>query len=121
MTKLHMIFQEQVFHVVLKDHPLTQSIIAMCPFDATYTRGGNHEYYTTLPDKADVKNCPETVDGEKNKLYVFPEWNALSLVIRDCCVAPYRIYEVGQFEEDVASVLARYGNSVHIRCEIEKE
>ena len=108
-----------VYHAVLQDNPLAGKIAGMCPFTMDCTRSGEHEYYAALPKKAAADGCPDTMKGHRNGLYYFEGWNALSLVFRDCDTAPYKIHQIGNFEEDIASVLEKMGRSIHILCEVE--
>ena len=91
----------------------------MCPFILKYTRREG-EYYTTLPKKATTTGCPTTTRGHHNGLYYFEGWNALSLVFRDCDIAPYVLHPVGDFEEDVFSALEKADSHLHIICELEE-
>ena len=91
----------------------------MCPFEARYSRSGSHEYYAVLPEKATAKNLASTTAGHKNGLYYFEGWNALSLVIEDCSTAPYPIYLIVDFEEDVSAALKKAGGHIRILCEAE--
>lgn len=108
-----------VYHATLQENALAERIAAMCPFKAQYSRSGSHEYYAILPEKAAVKDCESTTMGHKNGLYYFEGWNALSLVIEDCNTAPYPIYLLGDFEEDVSVVLKKAGGRICIICELE--
>ena len=108
-----------VYHVVLQDNSLVEKIVSMCPFTMEYVRSGDHEYYAALPEKATAKGCPATTKGHRNGLYYFEGWNALSLVFRDCDTAPYQIHHVGDFEEDISSVLKSAGGKIQILCEAE--
>ena len=114
------------YHAVLRDHALAESLSAMCPFTADYTRSGGspagsgHEYYSALPKKAAAKGCASTTQGKKNGLYYFEGWNALSLVFKDCDTAPYQIHEIGNFEEDISATLEKMGGRIRILCELEK-
>lgn len=107
------------YHAVLQENPLAEKIVAMCPFEKEYICGGDHEYYAALPEKAAAAGYANTTEGCRNRLYYFEGWNALSLVIDDCNTAPYRIHYVGDFEEDITSVLKKAGRGIRILCEAE--
>lgn len=109
----------QPYHAILQENPLAEKIAAMCPFEKEYIRGGDHEYYAALPEKAAAEGCADTTEGRKNRLYYFESWNALSLVIDDCNTAPYRIHYIGDFEEDISAALKKKGKSVLILCQAE--
>ena len=108
-----------LYYAALLENPLAEKIAGMCPFTLDCVRSGEHEYYAALPQKTAANNCPATMTGHKNGLYYFEGWNALSFVFRDCDTAPYKIHHIGDFEEDVASVLEEMGRNIHILCEVE--
>ena len=107
------------YPAALADHPLAEKIASLCPFEAEYSRSGNHEYYAVLPKKVSPGDCASTMKGKKNGIYFFEGWNALSLVIQDCNTAPYPIYHVGNFENDVSAALEKAGGHIRILCEAE--
>ena len=49
----------------------------------------------------------------------FGGWNCLSLLFDDVNVAPYKLVKIGDFEEDVASILKDSGDSISIKIEVE--
>ena len=108
-----------VFHAALLENPLAEQIAGMCPFQLDCTRSGEHEYYVALPQRASTVGCPATTVGHRNGLYYFDGWNAMSLVFRECDTAPYQIHQIGEFEEDVSTVLEKAGRSIRIQCETE--
>ena len=108
-----------VYHAVLLENTLAEKIASMCPFTLKFARSGEHEYYAALPKKTAANGCPDTMKGHRNGLYYFEGWNALSLVFRDCDTTPYKIHHIGDFEEDVATILEKMGRSIHILCETE--
>ena len=107
------------YPAVLHDDAPTEQIAAMCPFEAEFSRSGSHEYYAALPKKLSVKGYVSTTKGHKNGIYYFEGWNALSLVIKDCNTAPYPIYYLGDFENDVSALLSSAGGRIRILCETE--
>ena len=118
--RLRFTINGSVYHAVLHDHALAESLSTMCPFTVDCTRSGGHEYYAALPKKAAAKGCTSTTQGKKNGLYYFEGWNALSLVFKDCDTAPYQIHEIGNFEEDISATLEKMGGRIRILCELEK-
>lgn len=108
-----------VYHAALQGNALAEEISAMCPFSMNFTRSGKHEYYAALPKKAAVQDCAATMTGHRNGLYYFEGWNALSIVFKDCDTAPYKIYHVGNFDEELSALLEKSGGSVLILCETE--
>ena len=115
--KLWLTIDGKVYHAVLRENSLAEQIAAMCPLELDYTRGGGHEYYAALPKKVSAKGCESTTKGCRNGLYYFEGWNAFSLVFRDCDITPYQIHQIGEFEEDVSTVLEKTGRSIRIHCE----
>ena len=118
-NKMRVTIDGTVYHAVLEEHPLAEKIAAMCPFALDYVRSGDHEYYAALPEKATAKGCPATTKGHRNGLYYFEGWNALSLVFQDCDTAPFKIHHVGDFEEEISSVLKSAGGKIRVLCEAE--
>ena len=108
-----------IYHAVLQHNPLADKIASMCPFTLNCMRSMEHEYYAALPGKADAKGCQATTTGHRNGLYYFEGWNALSLVFQDCNTAPYKIHHIGDFEDDISSVLEKSGNKIQVRVEME--
>ena len=108
-----------VYHADLKDIPLAENIAAMCPFELDYSRGGDHEYYASLPEKASAKGCESTTKGRRNGLYFFESWNALSLVFHDCDTAPWQIHHIGGFEDGMSAALEKADGRIRILCEAE--
>ena len=118
-SRIQVTIDGTVYHAVLGEHPLAEKIVAMCPFTLDYVRSGEHEYYAKLPEKASAKGCLSTTEGHGNGLYYFEGWNALSLVFRDCNIAPYQIHQIDNFEENVSAVLEKLGSNIQILCEAE--
>lgn len=106
-------------YAALQENPLTEKIVAMCPFTMEYTRSGEHEYYAALPERATAKGCPSTTKGHRNGLYYFEGWNALSIVFRDCDTSPFSINHIGDFEGDISALLEKSSGKIQILCEAE--
>ena len=117
--KLKVTISGQVFHVKPVDDPMMAQVAAMCPLELEISRSGNHEYYGRLPRKADDGGSRQTSDAHRNELMYFGGWNCVSLLFEDVNVAPYGLVKLGDFEEDVASVLKKSGDTVSIRIEME--
>lgn len=118
--KIKLTVNGTAFQAVLQDNALAENIAEMCPFSADFTRSGGHEYYAALPGKASVNGCTSTTSAHRNRLYYFEGWNAFSIVFKDCSTAPYQIYHVGDFDEELSALLEKSGGSVHILCENEE-
>ena len=106
------------FHATLLDNPLSDSIAAMCPFILKYMKRDG-EFFAALPEKPATAGGKSTTDAQKNGLYYFEGWNAFSLVFRNSSTAPFEIYHVGDFEEDIAAMLEEANSYVYINCELE--
>lgn len=117
--KLKVTISGQVFHVKPVDDPMMAQVAAMCPLELEISRSGNHEYYGRLPKKADESKSRQTAIAHKNELMYFGGWNCLSLLFDDVNVAPYKLVKIGDFEEDVASILKDSGDSISIKIEVE--
>lgn len=118
--KIKLTVNETAFQAVLQDNALAENISEMCPFSADFTRSGDHEYYAALPGKPSVISCTATTSGHRNGLYYFEGWNAFSIVFNNCDTAPYQIYYVGDFDEELSALLEKSGGSTHILCEKEE-
>ncbi len=118
--KIKLTVNGTVFQAVLKDNALAENIAEMCPFSVDFTRSGDHEYYAALPGKPPVNGCTATTSGHRNGLYYFEDWNAFSIVFKDCDAAPYQIYHVGDFDKELFTLLEKSDGSVHVLCEKEE-
>lgn len=117
--RLKVTISEQTFHVQANNDPLVSQVVAMCPMEMEFSRSGNHEYYGRLPKKADDSKSRKTSDAHKNELMYFGGWNCLSLLFDDVNVAPYQLVKLGDFEEDVASLLKQSAGSISVKIEVE--
>ena len=117
--RLKVTISGQVFHVQTVDDPLVSQVAAMCPMELEASRSGNHEYYSRLPKKVDDSKSRKTSDAHKNELMYFGGWNCLSLLFDDVNVAPYKLVKLGDFEEDVASVLRESAGKIKVKVEVE--
>ena len=109
----------QTFHVQTNKDPLVSQVAAMCPMELEFSRSGNHEYYSRLPKKADDGKSRKTSDAYKNELMFFGGWNCLSLLFDDVNVAPYQLVKLGNFEEDVASLLKQSKGTIPIKIDVD--
>lgn len=105
------------YGVALEQNALSESIAAMCPMKLTFSRSGDHEYYAALPDKAQTAGAVETSRAKRGGVYYFAAWNAFSLEFTDEDIAPYKVFEVGQMEEELASMLETAGAKLNITLE----
>ena len=117
--RLKVTISGQTFHVQTCDDPLVGQIAAVCPMKMEFSRSGNHEYYARLPKSASDDKSKKTSDAHKNELMYFGGWNCLSLLFEDVNVSPYQLVKLGDFEEDVASLLKQSKGTISIRIEVE--
>ena len=105
------------YSVTLEQNALSESIAAMCPMKLTLSRSGEHEYYATLPNKAQTTSAAETSKVKRGGVYYFAAWNAFSLEFTDEDIAPYKVFKVGQMEEELAALLGMAGAKLTITVE----
>ena len=117
--RLKVTISGQKFHVQTCDDPLVGQIASMCPMEMEFSRSGNHEYYARLPKSASDGKSKQTSDAHKNELMYFGGWNCLSLLFEDVNVAPYQLVKLGDFEEDIASLLKQSADSISIKIEVD--
>lgn len=110
----------EVYHATLLDIPLSNQILSICPFEADYQRSGSHEYYTMLPKKVSQNGCVGTTKVEKNRLYYFEGWNALSIVFADTNIEPYKVVYLGDIEEDMLPQMQAKGSRIHVVAEVDR-
>lgn len=105
------------YGVTLVQNALGESIAAMCPMKLTLSRSGEHEYYAALPSKAQTTGAAETSKVKRGGVYYFAAWNAFSLEFTDEDIAPYKVFKVGQMEEELAALLETAGAKLTITVE----
>ena len=93
------------YGVTIEENALAKSIASMCPMKLTLSRSGEHEYYAALPGKAQTAGAVETSNVKRGGVYYFAAWNAFSLEFTDEDIAPYKVFAVGQMEEELAALL----------------
>ena len=103
----------------MHDSPLVREIAKACPMEQSWQRSDDHEYYTRLKQTLHVAGEEETSEIKKNRLYLFTAWNAFSINFRDMSIAPFKVIELGEFMEDLTSVLNKAPAQIIIRCEAE--
>ena len=119
IMRLKVMINGQTFHIQAIDDPMVGQVASMCPMEMEFSRSGNHEYYGRLPKKPDDSKSHKTSDAHKNELMYFGGWNCLSLLFEDVNVSPYQLVKLGDFEEDVASLLKQSKGTISIRIEVE--
>ncbi len=107
----------QKYYARMQDTPLAEQVAAMCPFEQTYTRNTENEYYTKLPVRAEQDASGLISKARKNQICFFEAWNAMNIIFKDCDIAPYKIASLGEFEEDVSQLLRNEKSTLLIRCE----
>lgn len=119
--RLKVIISRQTFHVKTCNDPMVEQIVDMCPMELTFSRSGNHEYYSRLPQRANDGNSEQTSEAHQNELMYFGGWNCLSLLFDSVNVAPYKLVKLGDFEEDAASLLKKSADSIKVKIEVENK
>ena len=110
----------KVFHAYIVENDITNEIKKHLPFEATYHRYTEHEYYTRLPFKTSDKNCKKEFDAHKNEVWYFGGWNAFTILFGDCNTYPFEVVKLGELKEDVVSALKDESEEIKILCEEDK-
>ena len=105
------------YAVALEQNALGESIAKMCPLTLTLSRSGEHEYYAALPGKAQTAGAVETSKVKRGGVYYFAAWNAFSLEFIDEDITPYKVFAVGQVEEELSALLETAGAKLEITVE----
>ena len=117
--KLKLTFNKKTYHAKMLDTPLVKQIIDMCPFELTYKRNNENEYYASLPKSIDVKGSKFESIAKKNQIWCFADWNAFCLLFNDCDISPWKIIHLGDFVEDISEDLRKSPSSIKIKCELD--
>ena len=118
--KFRLTIDGKVYHAEMIDNPLVEQIAAMCPFEQTYNRYTEHEYYTRLPKPTSQENCKLETFAKKNQIWYFHGWNAFTILFGDCNTVPFEVVHLGDIIEDVTEQLENSGTTVNILCEVEE-
>ena len=89
-----------------------------CPFEKSFVRSGNHEYYGRLRNGLDVTGMQDTKQVHRNGIYYFAAWNALSFVYRDENIAPYQVTYLGEFPKEMSDLLETADSSETASLEV---
>lgn len=108
-----------VYHAKMADNPLVEQIAEMCPFETTYERYTEHEYYTRLTKRVSQKGCERTTMAYKNQIFYFSGWNAFTILFGDCNTAPFEVVHLGDLVENAIPQLSNAGATIQIKCEVE--
>ncbi|MBQ8451930.1 MAG: hypothetical protein IJ538_04065 [Clostridia bacterium] len=111
----------KVFHANMINNELTREIAKHLPLDSNYTRFSEHEYYTRLPFESTDKNCKKEFETSPNEVWYFGGWNAFTILFTGGSTYPYEVVKLGEFVEDVASVLKNEKSHLRILCELEEK
>ena len=117
--KLKLTFNKKTYHAKMLDTPLVKQIIDMCPFELTYKRNNENEYYASLPKSIDAKGSIFESIAKKNQIWCFADWNAFCLLFNDCDISPWKIIHLGDFVEDISEDLRKSPSSIKIKCELD--
>ncbi|MDE6200709.1 MAG: hypothetical protein K2M47_02350 [Clostridiales bacterium] len=69
--KFRLTIDGKIYHAEMIDNPLVEQIAAMCPFEQTYRRYTEHEYYTELPKPTSQEGCMLEAMARKNQIGIF--------------------------------------------------
>ncbi len=111
----------KIFHANMIENDITKEIQKHLPFEATYTRYTEHEYYTRLPFKTSDKKCKKEFEANKNEVWYFGGWNAFTILFGDCNTYPFEVVKLGDVEEDISKFLENKGQTIKILCEDYKD
>lgn len=107
----------RIFHADMTDNDIVREVAKHLPFEATYTRYTEHEYYTRLPFPTSDGNCTKKFDAHKNEVWYFGGWNAFTILFGDCNTAPFEVVKLGEIKEDVVPLLKNAAHTLRILCE----
>ncbi len=119
--KFRLTIDGKVYHANMIDNPLVEQIAAMCPFEQTYHRYTEHEYYTRLPKATSQEGCKLETMAHKNEIWYFQGWNAFTVLFGDCNTSPFQVVHLGDMVEDVTTQLKNSGLTVRILCEVDND
>ena len=115
--ELRITIKGHTYSAKLSEKALRQ-LAERCPFEKSFVRSGNHEYYCRLRNGLDVTGMPDTKQVHGNGIYYFAAWNALSFVYRDENIAPHQVTYLGEFPEEMSALLETAGSKVDISLEV---
>ena len=67
----------------------------------------------------DVRELEGTSKVQRNGIYYFEAWKALSFVYKDMNIAPYRVVPLGAFEDDICDTMENAKGELAVRLELE--
>lgn len=103
-----------IYEIQTEDSTLTREIQNLLPVTLTLTRSADHEYYSSLPQKAGTDGARLTSRVEAGGVYYFQAWNAFSLNFRDMDISPYQVHYVGKAGKDLAAALEASGRTITV-------
>lgn len=115
--KFEFVVNEKIFYANMIENDITKEIEKHLPFEATYTRYTEHEYYTKLTFPTTDKNCKKEYDVHKNEVWYFGGWNAFTVLFGDCNTFPFEVVKLGTFETDISEELSKEKSTIKILCE----
>ena len=110
---------DQVYHANMVKNDITTEIAKHLPFEATYNRYTEHEYYTRLPFPTSDRNCKKEFMAHKNEVWYFGGWNAFTILFGDCNTAPFEVVKLGEIKEDIVPALKNEKQTLNILCELD--
>lgn len=116
--KLMIALNGQQYEASLSDNEAVRQLAAQLPLDTVFKRSGDHEFFSRLTRGIDVRELKNTSNIQRNGIYYFDGWNALSFVYKDMNIAPYRVVLLGAFEDDICGTLENAKSEIPVRLEI---
>ena len=102
------------------EHDVTKEIEKNLPFEATFQRFSEREYFTQLPFATNDANCKKEFIANKNEIWYFGGMNAMGIVFEGCNVEPLEIVKLGDIVEDIVPVLQGEGEKIQVLFEVDK-
>lgn len=107
--KIIAMINERTFRASLPDNDTVRQLAGCFPLD---------KFFSRLTRGIDVRELKNTSNIQRNGIYYFDGWNALSFVYKDMNIAPYRVVPLGAFEDDICGTLENAKSEIPVRLEI---
>lgn len=112
--KMKLKLNDKTYKIHTEKNELTESIQKLAPFSLTLSRSADHEYYASLPGSVKTGGAQLTSHVRKSGIYYFEAWNAFSVNFRDLDISPYKVYVIGEAEQDLSDLLSKSGSRINI-------
>lgn len=110
---------KNVFYADMIENSITKEIEKHLPLELVYNRYTEHEYYTRLPFFVSCENCKKQTLANKNEIWYFDGWNALTILFDNCDTSPFEVVKLGDVNGDIASFLKDGKDKVKILLELD--